>query len=314
MKCEVAASQVAQGKHNAPAPGLNNGPQIDSLRESLQRPVPTLGLSERLLRAVYGAVSNEANKVRAIGEDTMNTTTRGSRWFASLTIVAILFQIPIAARAASLVYDLSKDWSTSRNPNGAWSYNLNDQPISVFQTFWWGEAGWGSNWIADGSILKGAPPSGIDPWGNPVRVPHDWQPGDVMLHALSVPYGGEVRFVNIKWTSPEDGVIAISGRAWDGEIFEDRNVGWMLLVRGQVVAKRASVRGLDRTEEGADLEANLLSHKQLRGIEVQKGDVVEFRVVTESQFGHFVGVEMRITLHAPASASRHSRSQSDAVR
>jgi hypothetical protein len=209
---------------------------------------------------------------------------------------SLLLQSTSPAAAGHYSYDLKDDFSTNQNPNGVWSYDYNDSPISTFQTFWWGESGWGFSSLGDGAILKGNAPSGTDPWGNPITPPHDWKPGDVMMHALSEPYGGLTTFLNVKWTSPAAGTIDITGRAWDGEIFPDRNVGWSLIVDGTIVAQRSSVRGLNRKDKGARFSANLVGNNELKNIPVAQGSVVEFRVATESYYGHFVGVEEKITL------------------
>ncbi len=208
----------------------------------------------------------------------------------------LLLQSMGKASAARLIYDLNADWSNTQNPNGVWSYNNNTSPISVFQTFWWGEAGWGYLWIGDGCIIKGSQPTGTDPWGNPAGPSHDWLPGDVMMHALSIPYGGDTTFLNVTWTSPADGTIDISGRAWDGEISPDRDVAWSLIVGGKVVAERSSIRGLYRNNRQARFESNRVGRNRLTDIRVRQGEVVEFRVITDTYYGHFVGVEERITL------------------
>ena len=209
-----------------------------------------------------------------------------------------LLQSTATARASKTIYDLNGDWSTNQNPNGAWSYNQNDLPIAQFQTFWWGQAGWGYMWIGDGCIIKGSYPAGMtDPWGNLVGPAFDWQPGDVMMHALSLPYGGDSTFVNVRWTSPGDGMIDISGTAWDGEIFSDRDVAWMLIVGGKTIARRQSVIGVHRDDAGARFDSNLLAGNSLRHLKVAKGDVVEFRVLTDTYYGHFVGINETITFH-----------------
>ena len=218
---------------------------------------------------------------------------------SSLSVLAsALFLVQSASNvsAAKVTYDLSADWSTTQNPNGAWSYNWNDTPISVFQTFWWGQPGWGYIEIADGCILKGSYPEGqTDPWGNLVGPPHDWKSTDVMMAALSIPYGGDSTFVNVKWTSPGDGMIDITGRAWDGEIFSDRDVAWQLIVAGNVIAQRSSVIGLYRDDSGAQFSSNLVGDSSLSHIKVNKGDEVEFRVITDTYYGHFVGIDEQIT-------------------
>jgi hypothetical protein len=202
------------------------------------------------------------------------------------------------ARASKTIYDLNGDWSNDQNPNGAWSYNWNDAPISQFQTFWWGQAGWGYNWLGDGCVIKGSYFAGIiDPFGNLIEPAFDWQPGDVMMHALSLPYGGDSIFVNVRWTSPGDGWIEISGTAWDGEIFSDRDVAWMLIVGGNTIAQRQSVIGVHRDDAGARFDSNLLAGNSLKHIRVAAGDVVEFRVLTDTYYGHFVGINETITFH-----------------
>jgi hypothetical protein len=218
------------------------------------------------------------------------------RLSAALALAVALLLPASTARAEETTYDLNRDWSDNENPNGAWSYCQSNSPISVFQKFWWGHSGWGYLSIGDGCIIKGSYFAGLtDPWGNVIAPAFDWQPGDVMLHALSRPYNGETNFVNVKWTSPGDGFIDITGRAWDGEIFADRDVAWALIVAGQTVAQRKSTIGIHRGDPAAQFRSNLLEGQSLRNIRVRKGDVVEFRVVTATYYGHFVGVNETIT-------------------
>jgi hypothetical protein len=218
-----------------------------------------------------------------------------------------LFHSTYPISAVQFVYTLGGDWSDTQNPHGAWSYNYNNSPIAVHQTFWWGQAGWGTSSIGDGSILRGNPADGMtDPWGNTVPPAHDWQPGDVMMHALSIPYGGASTFLNVQWTSPMDGTIDILGRAWDGQIFSDRDVAWALIVGGEIVAQRSSTIGLYRTDAGAQFASNVTGGNSLQDIPVAQGDVVEFRVISQTYYGHFVGIEETITLTPvpePGSAS-----------
>jgi hypothetical protein len=190
----------------------------------------------------------------------------------SVSVSGSTLQPPAStALAAETTYDLNRDWSDTQNPNGAWSYCQSNSPISVFQKFWWGQSGWGYHTIGDGCIIKGSYFAGLtDPSGNVIAPAFDWQPGDVMLHALSRPYGGETTCVNVKWTSPGDGFINISGRAWDGEIFADRDVAWMLIVAGQTVAQRKSTIGVHRNDSAAQFVSNLVENQSLKNIRVRK--------------------------------------------
>jgi hypothetical protein len=214
----------------------------------------------------------------------------------SLALLTTLLTWASAVCGATTVYSLNGDWSDVQNPSVPWSYNYNNSPIGTHQTFFWGQAGWGDISFADGAILRGSSPAGAtDPWGGIVPPSHDWQPQDVMLHALSIPYGGGSTFLNVKWTSPADGFIDISGRAWDGQIFDDRDVRWALSVGGETFAQRSSVRGLFRNDSGAQFQSNLAGAHTLTGIPISQGEVVEFLVAAQTYYGHFVGLDETIT-------------------
>jgi len=197
------------------------------------------------------------------------------------------------------IYDLKKDWSNTSNPNGAWSYNQNQTPISQFQTFWWGQPGWGYIWIGEGCIFKANPyPAGItDPWGETLTPAHDWKAGHIVFAALSPPYGGDTTFVNVTWTSPADGTIDISGRAWDAQIVADRDMSWSLIVGGDTVAQRSSIRGIFRKDKSARFNANRIVKHPLTRIPVTQGEIVEFRLVATTYYGHFAGLDEQIIFH-----------------
>jgi hypothetical protein len=197
------------------------------------------------------------------------------------------------------IYDVTKDWSNTSNPNGVWSYNQNTNPITQFQTFWWGQPGWGYIWIGEGCVFKANPyPTGMmDPWGSPLTPPHDWKTGAITMHALSPPYGGDTTFVNVTWTSPGDGTIDISGRAWDAQIFADRDMSWSLTVGGNTVAQRSSIRGIFHKDKAARFNANRVGKHPLTRIPVTQGETVEFRLVATTYYGHFVGLDEHIIFH-----------------
>jgi hypothetical protein len=229
-----------------------------------------------------------------------NAVRPGSRALAAVASLWTLLPLACLPAAADVVhYNLVNDWSDTQNPNGAWSCNWNNTPISVYQTFWWGQPGWGYISIGDGSIIKaGSYPTGVtDPWGGVVPPPHDWLPGDVMIHPLSQVYGGSSTWVNVTWTSPADGTIDITGRAWEGEIFDDRDLGWSLIVGGETIAQRASVSGLYRTDPGAQFVANLIGTHTLTGIPVVQGEVVQFVGVANTYYGQWLGVDLDIALN-----------------
>jgi hypothetical protein len=233
----------------------------------------------------------------------MKATSRIRKPLLSIVAVTALALLQSAGTASAIVgtvYNLNTDWSDTSNPNGVWSYNYGNSPIPVHQTFFWGGAGWGTFSFGEAAALKGNPiATGTpDPFGGTTPAVHDWLPGDVMMAAISIPYGGDTTFINARWTSPGSGTIDITGRAWDGMIegYGDRDVAWALLVGGQTIAQHLSTVHVFRGDGAAQFANNLLPGKTLTGIPVNPGDIVEFRLMTDTYYGQFVGVEESITL------------------
>jgi hypothetical protein len=117
------------------------------------------------------------------------------------------------------------------------------------------------------------------------------------MHATSVSYGGPSAYLDINWTAPGDGIISITGSAWDDGFYADRDANWWLSVGGTTIASHGSVYGLVRTDSAAQFSNNLLPGDSLTGITVTAGEVVEFAVATDTYVGHFVGVQEDITLN-----------------
>ena len=190
-----------------------------------------------------------------------------------------------SATASLTTYDLTSDFSTTANPNGVWSYEMNGAPITQPLNF--GVAlGWGYNPVADSSILQSVAAG----WGQDVQV------GDIVMHAPSQ-YNGPGAFLDFKWTSPASGTISISGKAWAASFYADRDANWTLSVGGTDIASRAGVYGVYRSDSAAQFDSNLLPGGSLTGINVTAGEVVEFTVKTDTVYGHFVGVQESITLN-----------------
>lgn len=195
-------------------------------------------------------------------------------------------------RPVRRTYDLRTDWSSEENPNGVWSYNHDTVPITQSLS-WRGHTGWGYRGSADGCIIQVGDP-------NAFGQRHDMQPGDIVMHALSVPFEGDSKSVNVTWTSPLSGTIDIRGRAWDAAIAQDRDMTWSLKVDGSTVAERSSLRGLSREDPDARFSANHVGHGDLDGMRVRRGTRVEFRLSTATHYGHFAGVELQIILNTIA--------------
>jgi len=195
-------------------------------------------------------------------------------------------------RTLRRTYDLSKDWSSTENPNGAWSYNHSTSPITQSLS-WQGHTGWGYRRDAAGCIIQLGDPK-------PSTPRHDMHKGDIVMHALSMPSQGDSKFVNVTWTSPAPGIIDLGGRAWDAAIAQDRDMTWSLMVGGRKVAQRSALRGISREDRDAHFNANRSGNSDLTGIPVKRGTRVEFRLATVTHYGHFAGIELQITLNTIA--------------
>jgi hypothetical protein len=71
-------------------------------------------------------------------------------------------------------------------------------------------------------------------------------------------------------------------------------MSWSLIVGGQTVAQRSSIRGIFRKDKEARFSKNQTGKHSLSSIPVSQGEVVEFRVVASTYYGHFVGVQEQI--------------------
>jgi hypothetical protein len=213
-------------------------------------------------------------------------TNRTRLQIRGLIVLAFLALSIVPAQAST--FNLTSQFSQSSNPNGVWSYNMSGSPIIAPLNTGYG-AGWGYFPSADASILQAT--SAVDG--------HDWQVGDVVMHAPSVPYGGPTTFLDIDWRSPANGTISISGSAWDAAFYDGRDANWWLSVGGTTIASRGSVFGLYRSDPAAQFSSNLLPAQNLTGIGVTAGEVVRLGVATDTYYGHFVGVTEEITLTEP---------------
>lgn len=181
--------------------------------------------------------------------------------------------------AQATVWDLATDFSTTSNPNGVWSYTEGGNPIAPIA------GGWGNYSTYDGSILKLD-----DSWVGT----HDTQAGDVVVHSLSIPYGGASTFVGVTFTSPLTGLYNISGQAWDAE-FSGRNANWTLSVNGQLVAEYTNgVYGLYRNDAAAQFSNNVLAGKSLNGVNLAAGEQITFLTQTTTYYGYFMGVNLTV--------------------
>ncbi|MCI0332937.1 MAG: PEP-CTERM sorting domain-containing protein [Planctomycetes bacterium] len=190
-----------------------------------------------------------------------------------------------SAEAWAITYNLSADWSTSSNPNGAWSYRQGGTPLPFFQ----------SNWAGTGQDGWTTTPTGISPpaWLKTSSPFGNAQPGDVFVHSSNF----NDPLANVTWTSPQSGVISIAGQAWDVQHNLGRDDEWSLALNAGEIAHRVSVVGVAKNSAAADFGNNLNLGQSLSGLAVNAGDIVTYSVhQTQNNFGHFSGVELTIEL------------------
>ena len=203
----------------------------------------------------------------------------------TLGFMALLFKSGLSL--ATTVYDLNTDFSYTSNPNGVWSYTQGGSPIP--NAVLGGSNGWryGVGYGVDGSIEK---------WGSSLPSPHDMQANDVIIETVSLAYGGDISPIGVTWTSPDNGEVSLSGRAWDALFYSGRNANWTLSVGGVLVAENTSgVYGLYRNDPAAQFDGNLLPGISLNAINVTAGEQITFLTQTTSYYGHFMGVDMTVS-------------------
>ncbi len=162
-------------------------------------------------------------------------------------VVCAAFAVAFSSSiSAAVSYSLKDDFSTVSNPNEVWSYNYGGAPVGPQDAGY--IIGWGPASDMNGSIARVV--SGG--W-------HDAVPGDIVLHA---PNSGTH---SVTWTSPSDGIITITGKAWDAYFYSDRDCSWFLKVDGTTVAERGTVYGLYRSDTAADFASNVVLSRRPDG-------------------------------------------------
>jgi len=196
-----------------------------------------------------------------------------------------------ALQGTGTTFDLTRDFSVDQNPNGVWSYLKDGAPITVKRSGGLG-AGWGYAASWDGCIIRAGEYSNSPLIGGSEHRGHDWKVGDIMIHTSSS-RGADA----IRWRAPHAGKIDVTGRAWDGYFDPGRDASWTLAISGVKVAQRATVVGTLRTDRAADFTDNRVDGKSLMGIPVSEGDDVVFDTATQKgNYGHFMGVDIKINL------------------
>lgn len=212
----------------------------------------------------------------------MNVT---SRLAGVLSLAAMGIGFPHQA-AASIIYNLSADWSTTQNPNGAWSYRQGAAALTYPVSNWSSVA---DGWAASSAVY---PPFWLK--FNTTFV--NAAAGDVAVHSSNFadPLG------NLTWTSPVSGLIDIAGQAWDVQHYPNRDDSWSLFLNSTLIASRSSIYGILKNSDNANFANNLSAGQSLTGLAVSVNDVVTFQVQRDPKYesGHFTGVALTLTTYA----------------
>lgn len=121
---------------------------------------------------------------------------------APALVSAAILSLPCAG--STLSWSIASDWSDINNPNGPWSLRLGDGSLLGSSTPWEGQHVWGG--IPCGWFRSNGSESS----------PHDWRPGDVVTHTCNSGASGAAMV--IRWVSPVNGVVDVTGTAWWGGV------------------------------------------------------------------------------------------------
>jgi hypothetical protein len=227
-----------------------------------------------------------------------------TRFLVLAALIAALCGIALAfddagrpAHAAVTVYDLATDWSDTSNPNGPWSYNSGSAFIEGSVANWYGDA---SVPAQPAWAYAAAPgPDHIPLWMKGTRSAPgglDVMAGDVLVHSWDAANGiSTTPDANVTWTSPGAGTITISGNTW---IASDlgRSIRWSILINGVEVTAGAIGDGdVYNRASPFDFSGGSGGANVLTGVSVVTGSVVELRMATTSNLGHFAGVNLTIS-------------------
>ena len=151
----------------------------------------------------------------------------------NLVIFLVLFLL-CSKSAIGFAWDAKADWSDVTNPIGPWSYRASDgQLLQVTSA---GIGGSPAGWSLDGTNTT-----------TPNLFDDDWAPGGSQGVDEFAGHGPWM----VRWTSPENAVIQISGSLW--QKFEmDRHMAYKILHNGSIIAQgEVLVNGNDTIIESA---------------------------------------------------------------
>jgi hypothetical protein len=217
---------------------------------------------------------------------------------ASLLGVAVCVSAVGGAGVASAqaVYDLRADWgNSSSNPNGVWAYRADSAALPAVAAWEWSlgsfttsQPGWARSETSNDRI-----PFWFKASAEPTFA-HDWLAGDVIVHTRDDANGVGTGEANVAWTSPITGTIDVSGSVWIGRDIGRSNEWSVWLNSTQLTSGSVSSGDPYSRANPLALGAGSGGASVLNDVPVAPGDVLMLRIVRTSQYGDFVGVNLRI--------------------
>lgn len=199
----------------------------------------------------------------------------------------IFFTKPLISQQT---WNLAEDWNWPENPNGPWTYRegLNALP-SV------------DNWNASSPpqpayAVAETGTSFLPVWFKAVADADEWIAGDVITHVHDNYNGVGNGQANVIWTSQGSYNIDITGSLWIMH-YGGRSVRWTLFLNDDALAlgDLFDGDGIFRVNPQTIASGAIISEDDLKGIDVEAGDVVKLVVERTSQQGFFAGANLEIS-------------------
>ncbi len=191
----------------------------------------------------------------------------------------------LALLAGGIVYDVTQDWSDSMNPNGPWSY-LQGTTALPHVDDWEGNSGAYTDQGAWAPAAEGNPRIPLFMKSNGSETfARDFLAGDIVSHTRDDANGTGQGDARLRFTAPATGLYRIDLDVWIGRDI-GRSVNWSLVVDGvqRDSGNVASGDGFSRASPDGYAGSHAL----------EAGDQVDLLLTTQSQFGDFTGVRLRL--------------------
>jgi hypothetical protein len=244
---------------------------------------------------------------------------------SSFIAFVLLFAARLYALDGPVLYNLSADWSSGKNPNGPWSYRQGVTALP-FVPSWQGSGTWSSfcgqsAWApTDVPSANASPPSNqfIPAWfqatscaanyfgTDPANSKPNVMPGDVIVRTNDNDYGNtSAGGANLVFTMPSTGrsaVYTIRGSLWNARLPATQTQQWELSVE-RTSESKIMVPSADGLFAAGVLTGGVSRSRAETfdvNVPLQSGDQIILTVAyADVARGDFVGVQITIELAPP---------------